>query len=874
MKPVFALSLSFEGITLLVRAAGGWRRIGSVPPEDADFLDKIARIKADAIALDRGPLRCKVVIPDDQIRYMTIETGAQSYYDRRAAARLALDGATPYAVEDLAYDICEDGPRTHVAAVARETLAEAEGFCLDHGLEPLCFVASPGDAGFLGEPFFATARHAETVLDKGEEVETDGIAVVDLGPLEAAPPPASEPAPPPEPEPEPEITPNFVSRRKPDTASDGAAPQEAREKPRLSASAPAQSLVQSLKATKAGKPKVDAPRPDAAEKVKFPEKLGGAPPPPPRRKPGEKPALEALAARKPVEDNPDTAPAPEAKAPIIDRDALAREMARKGAELTAKAAKAIAARPKDAAASQAAPSPRKQEAERLTVFGARAADKPQAVGGKPRALGMILTVVLLIFIAGVAAWSALFMEDGLGRFFRSDAELVSVPDQPAPVLAPVAQPEALAQPGAIRPQSRPEVVADEGIADAALADAETVETVAAAPESAAETETETATGPEPDTETAAVDEPPAAPAPALNTAEPEQPPEPAPQVAEAPPEPVIDPLRAPASGAPMTQEQAQARYAVTGIWPRAPQEPQTPGVIELDDFYIASIDPATTMQDALALPVPQASDHDRPLNAQPLPPAPGSSFDLGSDGRVTPSPEGTLSPEGFLVYLGRPPVVPPPTPERATPEPATTEAPAPTTPRIRPRQRPGDLIEETERTQFGGRTRTELASLRPRLRPGGAQAQAAVQPLVPGVDTNDATAEAIIASLAPRPRPGNISSLVEDANPTPASLGSTAGALIAPRPAPSTSSAPSLPSSASVARQATVKNAINLRQVNLIGVYGTPSARRALVRLPSGRYRKVQVGDRIDGGQVVAIGDSELRYQKGSRNLTLKIPSS
>jgi hypothetical protein len=44
------------------------------------------------------------------------------------------------------------------------------------------------------------------------------------------------------------------------------------------------------------------------------------------------------------------------------------------------------------------------------------------------------------------------------------------------------------------------------------------------------------------------------------------------------------------------------------------------------------------------------------------------------------------------------------------------------------------------------------------------------------------------------------------------------------------------------------------------------------VRLSSGRYRKIQVGDRIDGGRVSAIGDDELRYQKGSRNLVLKIP--
>ena len=85
---------------------------------------------------------------------------------------------------------------------------------------------------------------------------------------------------------------------------------------------------------------------------------------------------------------------------------------------------------------------------------------------------------------------------------------------------------------------------------------------------------------------------------------------------------------------------------------------------------------------------------------------------------------------------------------------------------------------------------------------------------------------------------------------------------------------PKIPSSASVARQATVTNAINLRRVNLIGVYGTPSNRRALVRLANGRYKKVKVGDSLDGGRISAIGDSELRYQKSGRNVTLKIPSS
>jgi type IV pilus biogenesis protein PilP len=87
-----------------------------------------------------------------------------------------------------------------------------------------------------------------------------------------------------------------------------------------------------------------------------------------------------------------------------------------------------------------------------------------------------------------------------------------------------------------------------------------------------------------------------------------------------------------------------------------------------------------------------------------------------------------------------------------------------------------------------------------------------------------------------------------------------------------TSRAPQIPSSANVARQATISNAINLRQINLIGVYGTASDRRALIRLANGRFVKVQVGDRVDGGQVAAIGEREVRYVKGGQNHVLSLP--
>jgi len=133
-----------------------------------------------------------------------------------------------------------------------------------------------------------------------------------------------------------------------------------------------------------------------------------------------------------------------------------------------------------------------------------------------------------------------------------------------------------------------------------------------------------------------------------------------------------------------------------------------------------------------------------------------------------------------------------------------------------------------------------------------------------------ATRFATSQSRRPDTRPRNFDRIVKRAQraaPAATETRVAAAASVAPR-----SVAPAVPSKTSVARSATVKNAINLRKVNLIGVYGKPSSRRALVRLSNGRYQKVKVGDRIDGGRVAAISTSELRYTKGGRNVVLKMP--
>lgn len=251
-----------------------------------------------------------------------------------------------------------------------------------------------------------------------------------------------------------------------------------------------------------------------------------------------------------------------------------------------------------------------------------------------------------------------------------------------------------------------------------------------------------------------------------------------------------------------------------------------------------------------------------------MPSIAGTRFTLDERGLVTPTAEGTLNPDGVRVFLGRPSSVPPEVPVRFETEPVTAEV-DPRLAEIRPRPRPGDIVERFERQQLGGRSVAELAVLRPKLRPKSIQDR-------PQVDDTP-TALAVVRVPRPRVRPATVAALAarKQAGAGSAPLGSVAA--VAPKDDEAGSFqpkavAPKIPSTASVARQATIDNAINLRQLNLIGVYGSPANRRALVRLPSGRYKKVKVGDRIDGGNVIAIGDSELRYQKRGRNVTLKMP--
>jgi hypothetical protein len=381
-----------------------------------------------------------------------------------------------------------------------------------------------------------------------------------------------------------------------------------------------------------------------------------------------------------------------------------------------------------------------------------------------------------------------------------------------------------------------------------------------------------------------------------------------------------------------------------------------------DEIFLANADTAPQTWDPLTLPQVAAGTDPPPDFAVPPPPF-GTLYSFDADGRIQPTPEGIVTPEGVLLFAGAPKVVPPPRPAQTTtaaapdaavpaapvvtPTPAASEPaglgstaavatvpgaasaalnmtpePFPSDPTLadkRPKPRPETLGDTAAATAKQGEAASDalssrLASLRPRARPG-AMTTAATQTATPqeelantaaaaslALNTVQPSALAVSVSKKPAARPSGLDQAVDaavaaavrksapqqpaalprqTASAAPAaSAAKTASVAPAASAAPEAQSEPevqtaarSLPTNASVARQATTKDALNLSRVALLGVFGTASGRYAMVRQPGGSVRKVVVGDRLDGGQVAAITANAVQYQKGGRIVTLSLPT-
>lgn len=161
-------------------APAAWRHVGSVDFASPGFHEELAQLRA--MATGAGPevaLPVTLIIPDDQILYTTLTVAPGA--DREHAVGRALDGLTPYAIEDLAFDWEGDGDSVRVAAVARQTLREARDFAEQYGFDGQAYCASPAAGVYPGEPVFSLrpASRVRTQVDPAQAAVTASALLIE-----------------------------------------------------------------------------------------------------------------------------------------------------------------------------------------------------------------------------------------------------------------------------------------------------------------------------------------------------------------------------------------------------------------------------------------------------------------------------------------------------------------------------------------------------------------------------------------------------------------------------------------------------------------------------------------------------------------------
>lgn len=997
MKPAFALDFRDDSIGLLHRSGSVWQVVGTVPLDAPDLTEALNYLRSTAVGLSPRALATKLIIPNDQILYTPVAVSATDQKARRAEVAAALEGRTPYDVADLQFDYHGDGPEVMVAVIAKETLAEAEAFAVEHRFNPVSFVAVPEDDRFGGEAWFGPSAYSAELLQPGESVKRDGQAVVTQARtlVQAKPMPEGKAEKPPasdRPASDETVRDETVAEPIAAPAVEPVAPPAAPVEDTAEQSSPPVSVVEqsvveqtAIEDDIAAEPEADAPAPASpavlpeldlsipavappvaaasippvgVEKVAFPEDLDEpednralakalgetlARPLPPQA-----PASAFVAPSRPtLSPEPEAAEAPMAldvqADDVVDEEpqgasAIAAALTAQGGQTSARvidphiedeipeaptgsgfasrrqapqpgaapsigaaarslqrppAAKSNAApkagRPADTrsaaadasglaksglrgltdlvksrsksnkadtlagvAAAVAAPAiaasvpvtqPASAAAARSKVatkrtdlnrgpggFGTLRSAPPR---GKPRYLGLFLTALLLFLLAMVAAWSSY----SLGAWNTTDEATVqtaaadpaspdisdAAPDATDEMLADMQDPAAMTQGD-----------------DAAL----TAEEIAAL-------------------DLAAADLPPAA--------------------------------------APKTEVASEPVFAAN----------PTSGT--QDEIFLAANDLPPAAPDPLSLQQPEARGDPLPA-AQAAPPPFGTVYQFTADGLIRPTPEGIITPEGVLLLAGKPKVIPPlrpdtvtelaiasksagPTPEAAAVAAVELVPASPTMIGAKPKPRPDGLVPAAPADQgsLAPAAGSRFASLRPQPRPAvvlsaGDQAQqasaaATLSSQPAAIDTAVAEAAAQTSPLAisisrkPAARPKDMSRAVEAAiaatvrTPEPTKRAAAAAPEDDGEPE-LPSAAPKIPTKATVAKQATFANVLNMSEINLIGIYGTQNNRYALVRQPNGRYKKMRVGDSIDNGKIVAITASELRYQKRGKLLALAMPKT
>lgn len=817
MTTNFALSLSFEGIELFHRAHGGWQCIGRVEIGSATFDADLATLRQTAMTLAPDGFTSKLIIPADQIRFTAIDTAQTTQDDIDAK----LNGATPYALDELVVDCERSGGRTHIAAVARQTLGEAEAFAVAHGFNPVAFVAVPEPFGFQKEVFFGPTRIMPDILGADASVTREdrpvSIAGAALEPPAAAAgmpapdiahviadPPALLPVPEPEPAQQTAMADPVPSRL---AGYFDAIPPEYRILT-VAAPAPAPALTSQPHVDRVI-PEVHPPAPQVAKPALVASTDTGS-----AQAPKLGAAMQA-AARRP-------APAPQTTRRRLP--ALAAGIA-------------VVALSGALAWSQFAPSDTKDAGDAPIVIAQPSVAVPPIPEAGPRipafavtAFGTSDTQSAAVPALAPAQWPA--------TVTAAPATLAaSAPDATPDAVQPPPAPPAAADPPAPDPAPR---------IDAPAAPRGIVPSPAEAERFYAATGVWQRSPRLLDMPSGAIPmgfKPPAQSAAPLRIAQPDVP----------APAPLQDfnfaaPVNPPPAGATFLRDE-------DGFVQATPEGTVTPsGAIVIAGLPELNITPRPELsQDQLdrmallAAPAPQGvnviagrpdvvpalrpADAQLPRTEQPAEAAP-------SDTPLTPGSVGIAALElqnsGAIAL-----------------DSATVEERAETD--LRPQLRPNGLAAGTDP---GTPDITDILA--------GIAAESAT------LRFDSSTELAVATSQRPAARPSRFNTIVAAAQPpVPAAPAAPAAPVAAAAPAAPQNTDP-IPGG--VARAATQEDVIRLRDMNLIGVYGRDNARRALVRLSNGRYVRVEVGSALDGGQVTAIGNDALNYVKRGRTYAIELP--
>ena len=257
---------------------------------------------------------------------------------------------------------------------------------------------------------------------------------------------------------------------------------------------------------------------------------------------------------------------------------------------------------------------------------------------------------------------------------------------------------------------------------------------------------------------------------------------------------------------------AEQRFSDTGVWTVPPISPFADTEATDADVAEAALDPKIGQADAQGLPATMAQD---------------------------PASVPTLLEENPTPTQPEPAALPP-----------LVSANFDISAEDHPMARPDDLDVEIQSVALTDIPQDELALFRPAMRPPPAQVPPEIE-----LFTN---AQSVAISLRPEMRPRGVEFAALAPPPTVAK--------------PSEVQAPTAASSMSVIQAATIKNVLNLRDINLIGITGTKRNPNALVRLANGKVLKVKVGDRLNGGRVTDISAATLTYVISGRSITLDMP--